>query len=247
MKKILFLTLGFLLSIAPNAYAVRKGATTSEPKFAAVVGLPSCSGTFIHPRLIITAGHCLPNISGKEVSIAQGSRWKSNNYKIEHMMAHPDFIPNTNNLNDIAYILLQNPITDKNILENIPEINLEKINQLTTGSTILAVGFGVDRVLKAREEEEYLNQMEKKKIDLTIFQEENFMKMSKSAEEGGGVCPGDSGGGTFLEVDNKTYYTGHIVAMQGFCGKKDSTMFTSNIKYYIDWIEKETGLTLHSL
>jgi hypothetical protein len=52
------------LTLATPARAIVNGTEAGNPQFQAVVSLSSsCTGTFIHPRFILTAAHCIPECS----------------------------------------------------------------------------------------------------------------------------------------------------------------------------------------
>src|SRR5262245_32362586 len=52
------------LLLAAPALAVVNGTEAGNPQFQAVVSLGGCTGTFIHPRFILTAAHCIRKCSG---------------------------------------------------------------------------------------------------------------------------------------------------------------------------------------
>jgi hypothetical protein len=246
MKSFFLYSTLFILAFGQNAYAIKKGERTNEDKYAAVVALPFCSGTFITPRIIITAAHCLPEFDSKYITVSSLDRSSSNQYRIDHVMPHPKYVPHVHSIYDVAYVLLKSAITDKKILQNLPIIDVEEIDKITMGSIVRAVGFGLDRVPKRTDPSDLLDQMVKKKLNLIIYKQDGINVMSKSSEANGGICPGDSGGGILLEKDNRIYYLGNSVAMEEYCGKENSLMFTANIKYSLDWIEESTKIKLRS-
>lgn len=84
----------------------------ADPEVFALLssGWPFCSATLIHPRVLITAAHCVANGVGSVTNDPRG--YWDNSPSVQGWWAHPDY--ETTNLAeyDLAFVLLRSPVTD---------------------------------------------------------------------------------------------------------------------------------------
>jgi hypothetical protein len=117
---------------APLVYAITGGQVdkaNNYPNVGCLVYLPPgasgptvvCSGTLIHPRVFLTAGHSA--IQGQQhpelnqfghVSFATNAFDPSTWHDVEMTIAHPNYTSNGNapDLNDVGVVILKKPIRD---------------------------------------------------------------------------------------------------------------------------------------
>jgi hypothetical protein len=117
--------------LVPIAFAITGGWVDENNSFSNVgcvvfapPGSPptvACSGTLIHPRVFLTAGHALvyplqhpETIPYGHVSFAKYAFDSSTWHEVESLIIHPDFtehgFPNAPSLNDVGVIILKEPI-----------------------------------------------------------------------------------------------------------------------------------------
>ena len=142
-------------------------APSSVPEYAATVGLkfkaggnffsslPGCSGTLVADDVVLTAGHCMVNQKGANVTVKNPSDvlvWfgqnssTGTNAAVSEVLVHPNFNPFTL-LNDIALVRLSAPAT----VEPVPPLPASiGIDADDIGTVLDFVGFGYSNVAKTQ-------------------------------------------------------------------------------------------------
>lgn len=225
-----------------NAYSMKSKDTAHQDIYKAVVGIPNCSATFIHPRVILTAAHCLKSL-GPSAEVFPKRRSQSNSYAIfKQPKAHPQFSPTKKYINyDVAAIVLKDAVTDKEILDNIPALDFEGVEY----KTATAVGMGYDRTFFGTND--IFPDMTKKKTEVKIDQIVGDMFLTKVVVKKNGACTGDSGGALLATgADGKPVYIGTTVAIDaaGICSKDDGFIYFERFSSIASWVEEETGIKL---
>src|SRR4051794_25716229 len=114
--------IGLIVFCNHYALAVTNGVVTAEDKYAAVVRIHNCTAVFVHPRVLLTAAHCIPANDGPKIEMQQNRRTtEAVILEVEKIMGNPEYADNIYNY-DIGFILLREPITDLTILNNLPKI-----------------------------------------------------------------------------------------------------------------------------
>jgi MYXO-CTERM domain-containing protein len=93
-----------------------------------------CTGTLVHPRVVVTAAHCLVDEGGRFISIGLGETrnpW-AKTMAISSCTTHPD--------NDFGFCVLAQELTDIPI---VPVMAPCEMSELATGKSVVEVGFGV--------------------------------------------------------------------------------------------------------
>ena len=129
MKKFLIasiLALVLVLSLVSVAGAITWGELDTEHPYvgAMVADYPDygpyqvCSGTLIHPRVFLTAGHCTEGWEGTGVETfwVNFDQYALNGgtlLEVEEVITHPDYRWGpTSNPHDVGALILVEPVTD---------------------------------------------------------------------------------------------------------------------------------------
>jgi trypsin len=209
---------------------------TSHPAVALIVmdvaGQPAfrCSGTFIAPEVVLTAGHCAGEpgeFSGMRVFTESDVQNGNNNFPfagpntIEAVAwhAHPLFTEAAFFLHDVGVVLLGEPFDPPGIqYGTLPSVNQLEALRPGNATVFTAVGYGVQRINPAKVVAELVRMNAAPhliQID-TGFTGDFSLLLSNNAATGG-TCFGDSGGPNFL---GSTNVVGGVTSfgINGTCG-----------------------------
>jgi len=215
-----------------------------------------CSGTLIAPTVVLTAAHCIKHqdqmgaftddFEPSEVTVLAGELHVEDPlvaklaHAVSKVVSHKDFDgmykpddgDNPEGLaqaNDIALLLLEDPVDEVAVAPVLPFSQLDKT--LPPKTTLLINGFGLN---DNDPNESVGGTLHIARVPL------NGRNDYELAAGGHGVdtCPGDSGGPAYLERGSKTYLVGVTSrgaanAVTPLCG--DGTVFTL-APGYTDWI-----------
>jgi hypothetical protein len=168
-----------------------------------------CSGTLIHPRVLLTAGHCTDGweSTGVEtfwVNFDQNALNKKTLLDVEKVITHPDYNWGpTSNPHDVGILILEKPVKKRIKPANLPNEGFldqllaeGKLRQGSEGAKFTVVGYGglLDWPPPA------ISYEDERRFAVSEYQAllKVWLRMSQNqATCDGGTCFGDSGGPAF--------------------------------------------------
>jgi secreted trypsin-like serine protease len=217
------------------------GVKTKAGEWLSTVALVSggrmfCTGSAIHPQLVITAAHCiqgssLPSRIGVYVGEgSEGGRVEAQ-HKVVKMAYSPKYSRNVDGWNDIAYLVLDKPL-DLPESAYIPVLTDadETEELLQTGLNAFLVGFG------NRDGGGFGVKYE---VDVEITKVgDNEVSLGHSGKDS---CQGDSGGPAFAKLKNGEWRVFGVVSRGGACGTGG---IYGRMNANICWIQEDSGVDL---
>lgn len=229
---------------APSQNGIIGGNPTGSTSWKGVVSLMAgggmCSGTLIHPQVVLTAGHCVKVVDAMtgqyrdytsrpgQVSVRSGT----NAYQAvrlgngQTIIAHPSWTGELSaNSGDLALIKLNSPVNT----DNFPIYKLRDFPSPKDGEKGLLVGYGATGIYQGS--------------GVRRSGETTLLSVTSDIIETGvpaNTCQGDSGGPLFTEQNGEWVVTG-VTSFgndpSGAC-YTDFGSFSVNLTAYCTWIDQ---------
>ncbi|WP_172971818.1 serine protease [Vibrio aquimaris] len=215
------------------------------------VGTESCGGSLIGDKYVLTAAHCVAEISVSDVNVYIGPNDRYDREPTKYEPARSYYIHSGYNVpkfaNDIAIIELENTVTT-------PQITLAtetEVNTLTTDSNLTVAGWGLTQ--EDGSSSNTLKEVTIPYVDKGTCQNiggdySNVGPYSLCAgKKNKDSCQGDSGGPLVIGEPGSYKQVG-VVSWGDGCARKDKYGVYSNVGYFNTngWIERNTSGVSHS-
>ena len=188
-----------------------------------------CTGTLIHPEIVVTAGHCPSSVEGRATAIGFGEAPGAFSRVVDATCFSSPTYNGSVGPTDFGYCRLAAPVEDVPI---VPPAWGCDLSVLTPGREVVIVGFGQSD-----------NGGSGTKREVTT----NIVAIGESAVIGGDgkdACFGDSGGPVYVKLDSEfggddTWRAFGITSGGGECGN-GGTFALMHVA--IPWIEDHSGI-----
>lgn len=215
--------------------------TTGEAK-------PFCGGSLITRRHILTAAHCLENLTPRDVLVRLGSydfddatsSATSGDYAVDQFKQPANYSKKTHS-SDIAILRLKYPLSTS---DNYKTICMPQARRSYVGALGTVIGYG-SQSQQFRRAASKLRQVqvpiwENRKCGMVYKKNITETFMCAGFEEGGkDACQGDSGGPMMIVGPNERMMIVGVVSHGIGCGGSYPGVYT-RVSTFSDWIDKNT-------
>lgn len=203
---------------------------------------PVCSGTLIHPRVFLTAGHCTDGANPGEVWVNFAEDQSQDNEErldtlrvVEQVITHPDYFWGpTSNPHDVGILILAEPVTGiepatlptEGFLDDLRAAGM--LRDHSEGAKFTMVGYGATLYMPPPDiQYEDVRQYAYSEYKILL---KSWLRVSQNnATDDGGTCFGDSGGPAFWTDPD----TGEEVLV-GITSWGDAKCVSAGFNYRVD-------------
>lgn len=164
-----------------------------------------CTGTLIHPNVVLTAAHCIHPDSGwglpEEIVFGEDIAEPQLSVGIVDCEMHPLYdhyapLHSPEDAHDLAYCVLDQPVTS---VTPTPPIMGCEVDQLTPGATVRIVGFGADEIVPSGDSFETFG-TGTKRFTSQVLEKVDELDQLFLLGMNASACSGDSGGPAYLQL-----------------------------------------------
>ena len=212
---------------AAEAEPIYGGGKVKPCGWPTTVALGGCTGTLVHPELVIFAAHCMEGGGGpSKATFGDNENSPAFSVTTKGCKAHPKY-PGSSGF-DVAFCRLSKAVTQVPI---VPILMGCETQVLVPGAKVVAVGFG--------QANDGLGWGPKREVAMAL----NSVKDGEAFIGGAGkdTCYGDSGGPVYTQLTDGSWRVFGITSYGEYCGGGG---YYSMMHTAIDWVEQNSGLDL---
>ena len=219
------------LAAPPDPVSIYGGELVEPCAWPTTVYVQGCTGTLVHPRLVVFAAHCIV-YGGTPASVTFGEDPNAPEATVptERCAAHPGWTGLPGEGRDFAYCVLAQAVEDMPI---VPILMGCETDVLVPGAETTLVGHGMA--------DDGQPELLKRQV-ITPITELNGDEIAIGSDGKSG-CFGDSGGPAYIQLDDGTWRVFGVTSY----GESNQCGFDgwySMIHVGIDWFEEESGIDL---
>lgn len=202
------------------------------PTTVSVSGGGQCSGTLIHPRVVVYAAHC--GGTSKTIHFGEDALAPARSVTTTDCQAYADYAGADDQAHDWAYCVLDEAITD---LPITPPLFGCETEQLEVGREVALVGFGADV-----DGDSGIKRWAATSLAAVTPGNNTTTVGNPNLDGVPSICSGDSGGPAFVQLDDGSWRTFGIAStVTGDCGGYGSHSMLAGA---VPWIEWHSGIDI---
>jgi len=215
------------VAAAADPEPIYGGAKVAPCAWPTTVALDGCTGTLVHPEVVVFAAHCMEGGYGPS-AVTFGDNEYAPAFKVGTTACKSNPKYGSSPGHDVAYCKLTKPVTSIPI---VPILMGCETQVLVPGVEVVAAGFG--------QANDNLGWGPKRAVAMKL----NSVQSGEAFIGGNGkdTCYGDSGGPVFVRLQDGSWRVFGITSYGDYCGGGG---YYSMMHTDIDWLEQSSGIDL---